>query len=114
MPGSSGEPVVTTSCAYFHFARETAGALGTRHSPRPLLFRGGKFLHNSGASRRENAEVCVRTTGWLHLAPLAGRGPRRSAAEDRGEGTILKFEPVENPPHPLARCSRPLPASGAR
>jgi len=24
-----------------------------------ILFQGGKFLHNSGASRRENAEVCL-------------------------------------------------------
>src|SRR4051795_2611019 len=52
MPGSSGELVVTTSCAYFHFARETAGALGARHSPRPLSLS-ETFMHHSGAPRRE-------------------------------------------------------------
>jgi hypothetical protein len=113
MPGCSGELVVTTSCAHFHFARETAGALGARHSPRPLSL-GETFMHHSGASRGEKAEACVRSTGWLHLAPLAGRGPRRSAAEDRGEGDYPQLRACREPPHPLATCSRPLPASGAR
>ena len=37
MPGESGEPSVTTLvCFTSPFAREAAGALGTRHSPRPL------------------------------------------------------------------------------
>jgi hypothetical protein len=31
------------------FAREAAGALGTRLSLRPLFFRGQKVLHSSGA-----------------------------------------------------------------
>jgi hypothetical protein len=39
-----------------HLAREAAGAFGTRHSPRPLFFRGESFMHDSGASRRGNAE----------------------------------------------------------
>src|SRR6202022_142482 len=37
MPGDSGATVVTTLVCYLHFAREAAGAAGTRHSPRPLL-----------------------------------------------------------------------------
>jgi hypothetical protein len=37
MPDVSGGPVVTNSCVYLHFTREAAGALGARHSPRPLL-----------------------------------------------------------------------------
>ncbi len=36
MPGSSGGPVVTNSCVFYHFTREAVGALGARHSPRPL------------------------------------------------------------------------------
>jgi hypothetical protein len=40
MPGDPGGPVVTTLVCFFHFAREAAGALGTRHSPRPLFFEG--------------------------------------------------------------------------
>jgi hypothetical protein len=38
----------------FYFACEAAGALGARHSLRPL-FRGEGNVHNSDASRRENA-----------------------------------------------------------
>jgi hypothetical protein len=34
-------------------------ALGARHSPRPH-FLGEEFTHYSGASRRGNAEVCLR------------------------------------------------------
>jgi hypothetical protein len=56
MPGYSGATVVTTLVCFLHFAREAAGALGTRHSPRPL-FQGESFMHNSGASRRGNAEL---------------------------------------------------------
>jgi hypothetical protein len=48
------EPVVTTLVCLFYFAREAAGAAGTRHSLRPLL--GERFMHNSGASRRGNAK----------------------------------------------------------
>src|SRR5215217_7110155 len=64
MPGEPGEPVVTTSCAYFHFARETAGASGTRHSPRPF-YKGRKIHAQLGRIRAARmAEVCVQTTGW--------------------------------------------------
>jgi hypothetical protein len=55
MLGVSGGPVVTTLVWLFYFPREAAGALGTRHSPRPLL--GGRFMQGSGASRRENADA---------------------------------------------------------
>src|SRR2546421_8194350 len=44
-------------------AREASGALGTRHSLRPLFSKGECFCKNSDASRREIAEVCreIRT-----------------------------------------------------
>src|SRR6266481_3551798 len=54
MPGDSGGPVVNTRVLSTN-AHEAAGASGTRHSPRP--HDGGNFLHSSGTSRRENAEV---------------------------------------------------------
>ncbi|MFL6812734.1 MAG: hypothetical protein ACJ8EK_01695, partial [Bradyrhizobium sp.] len=38
----------------FNFACEAAGAVGARHSPRPLW---AKFLYRSDAMRREAAEV---------------------------------------------------------
>jgi len=40
---------------FIYFAREAAGALGTRHSPRPLL--GERLTQDSGASRRESAKL---------------------------------------------------------
>jgi hypothetical protein len=50
---------VTTLVCFVFFAREAAGATGTRHSPRPLFFEAVDFLgHDSGASRRGNARVC--------------------------------------------------------
>jgi hypothetical protein len=54
MPGDPGATVVTNARAYYS-PRAAAGATGTRHSPRPLS--GERDMHNSGASRRENAEV---------------------------------------------------------
>jgi len=49
----------------FYFAREAMGALGTRHSLRPLLSRAAKqFLQNSGPSRREIAEPHLKLY-WL-------------------------------------------------
>src|ERR1700722_5281058 len=52
MPGDSGATVVTNARAYYS-TRAAAGASGTRHSPRPLW--GGRYMHNSGAMRREDA-----------------------------------------------------------
>ena len=40
------------------FVRTTAGAIGARLSPRPLLLRRAKLTQTSGASRRENAGAC--------------------------------------------------------
>jgi hypothetical protein len=57
-PDETGEPVVTTLVCFLSFAREAAGATGTRLSLRPLFSEGRRIVHRSGASRRENAEVC--------------------------------------------------------
>jgi len=38
--------------------------LGIRHSLRPLFSRGKRFLQNSGASRRENAEPHLKLRVW--------------------------------------------------
>src|SRR6266849_8005648 len=42
-----------------HSAHEAAGATGIRRSPRPL--RGERFMHNSGASGRGAAKLCLKT-----------------------------------------------------
>src|SRR5450432_1499519 len=55
MPGVSGVLVVTRVRSTTTIAHETAGALGIRHSPRPL--RGERFINGSGAWRGEVANV---------------------------------------------------------
>jgi hypothetical protein len=47
---------------HLNFAREAAGASGTRLSLRPLLSEGQKFSQTSDAWRRENAEACLIST----------------------------------------------------
>src|SRR5256714_13688543 len=44
----------------FYFACEAAGASRARHSLRPLFLRGEWIVHDSGASRRENAICCLK------------------------------------------------------
>src|SRR5439155_3223301 len=43
----------------FYFARETAGALGARHSLRPLSFRADVFCKNSDAPRGRGPMLVV-------------------------------------------------------
>jgi hypothetical protein len=72
MPGVSGGPVATTLVCFFYFAREAAGAAGTRHSPRPLL--GKRFMHASGASRREIAGARLKLA-WFFENRIRVRRP---------------------------------------
>src|ERR1700716_3786696 len=58
MPGLTGELVVTTLVCFLHCTRG-CGCIGARHSPRPLIFRGGDSCKPRAVSRRENAEVCL-------------------------------------------------------
>jgi hypothetical protein len=44
----------------FTFAYEAAGAPTHPAFPAPSVFWGHKFLHDSGASRREKANLCSR------------------------------------------------------
>ena len=73
---------------------------------------------------QERQREIIATCAWIASPALAmtnatsprlrgevGDGAKQSL---RVRGTIRKYEPVESPPHPLARCSRPLPARGAR
>ena len=62
--------MVTTLVCYLHFAHEAAGAAGTRHSPRPLIFLGEKFMHNSGVSRRGIAGVYLELAEWDDLGSI--------------------------------------------
>jgi hypothetical protein len=77
--------VVTTSCAYFHFARETAGALGARHSPRPLWAE--RLLTTRTRQRRGRAEGCLPR--YLKFTPLSSRTSERIASDDPGPITTI-------------------------
>jgi hypothetical protein len=57
-PVVTGEPVAKTR-VLSTIAHGAAGASGTRLSLRPLFFRGTTFLQDSGATRREDANVCL-------------------------------------------------------
>src|SRR6185369_16871944 len=78
MPGKPGELVVTTSCAHYHFARETAGASRARHSPRPLWAEHSctpRALRVAGMWSRELtslpklARARIRLTCWRAMIP---------------------------------------------
>jgi hypothetical protein len=71
MPGVSGEPVVTTLVRYFTFAREAAGALGTRLSLRPLISQGQEF-------QAKLARIARRDRELVFEASLRGAKRRRS------------------------------------
>jgi hypothetical protein len=69
-PGETGEPVVTTLVCFIIFAREAAGAAGTRLSLRPL-FRDGVFLRTArahGAAGKVDACRSLKRfrVWWLH------------------------------------------------
>jgi hypothetical protein len=55
MPGLSGVTVVTNARVYYT-TRAAAGASGARHSLRPLISEGGKFLQTSRETRGEIAK----------------------------------------------------------
>jgi hypothetical protein len=58
MPGVSGVTVVTNARA-FYTTRAAAGASGTRHSLRPLVFEGGMLMAKLARTRGEIAELCL-------------------------------------------------------
>jgi hypothetical protein len=63
MPGVSGVTVVTNSRVFS--TREAAGAPGARHSLRPLIPEGGRFLEKLAHTCGGIVKLCVRTAGCL-------------------------------------------------
>src|SRR5258708_116854 len=57
MPGRSGVTVVTMLVCFVYFAREAAGALGARHSLRPLISRGREIQVNLARKARRDREA---------------------------------------------------------
>jgi hypothetical protein len=80
MPGVSGVTVVTNARIYYS-TRAAAGASSARHSPRPLNFGGKDFMHNSGASRRGNAD------SYFGVIARSQRVARMRAGERRDPST---------------------------
>src|SRR2546430_1637598 len=82
---------VTTLVCFTNFAREAAGAAGTRLSLRPLFFeRRNSFVHTPGASRRGIADL------WLNWSDVIARSAANEAIHDCRRGGILDCfaEPV--------------------
>ncbi len=76
MPGDSGVLVVTRVRSTTIIAHETAGALGIRHSPRPLS--GGRFLARLGCSAPRGREVVSEISSAV-IASEATQSSIRSA-----------------------------------
>jgi hypothetical protein len=82
MPGDSGVTVVTNARA-FYTTRAAAGALGARHSLRPLISESGKLMANLARNRR-------RDRRRLSSPGLTGRSsiPETSMMESKGRGVL--------------------------
>ena len=89
---------MTTSCAYFHFARETAGASSARHSPRPLIFRWRNSLSKTRA-RAARSRTCVCDRGVSRILPSLRA--KRSNPSDKEESVDCFVAPL-----PCANASR--------
>jgi len=77
--------VVTTLVCFIYFAREAAGASGTRLSLRPPTSRAS--LQNSGATRGEKAESYL----WVGVIP--GRERNERARNLEIPGSALRAAP---------------------
>jgi len=78
MPGESGGPVVTMLVCFVFIAREAAGAAGTRHSPRPLVF-GAKDSCTTRAHRAARSRS--RIFSWLFEIWIDGNSLSTNARE---------------------------------
>src|SRR3954454_14811721 len=92
MPGCSGEPVVTTSCAFSLCTRD-CGCSAHPAFPAPSLLEGGCW-HRSGVfTSRERGGVCdharrhsahCNRIAGLHPSPICGEGGRQRAGRVGG------------------------------
>ena len=74
----SGVPVVTTLVCSLHIAREAAGALGTRHSLRPLFIEGHCLAKLGRLAPRERVLMFE-----IRKPSLRANGSRECAPDDR-------------------------------
>src|ERR1700726_4549152 len=115
MPGVSGVTVVTNARVYYT-PRAAAGASGARHSLRPLITEGGKFLEKLAHACGGIARPCLDAAGCLTgeevdarsaLKPRPACGERARASCERGGGAP---DGVRLAPSPLTRRLRCAPS----
>ena len=96
-PDVTGGPVVTTLVCYFYFAREAAGAAGTRLSLRPLFLEGQGFLQQLGRNARREGGLLSFAVRKLNrdvrfpLDRLRGRDEQSSLIQGRVRGVCRKL-----------------------
>jgi hypothetical protein len=86
--GCSGGPVVTTLVGFILFAREAAGALGARHSPRPHFCWANELMHNSGA-------IALRDRAVIFGIDVIGRSDLSAAAQRAAASAEARRAKVE-------------------
>src|SRR6266851_4637808 len=120
------EPVVTTLVCHFTFAREAAGAAGTRHSLRPLFIEGhcpaklgriaprecGGVSENNSPSFRGDAKHRTRNLEIPGLVLTHHPGmteSERLRSEENETGAIQRYSATSihsaAPRHSVSRCS---------
>src|SRR6266446_7764343 len=66
MPGRSGVTVVTMLVCFVLFRTRGCGCIVRPAFPAPSDFKGERFMHSSGDSRRGNAKVCLMNANAPH------------------------------------------------
>ena len=71
------------SCATITLCARGCGCSGHPAFPTPSVFLGERFMHDSGASRRGNADYCLKQFGvrWLHPSR---RAQKRAPQDEAG------------------------------
>src|SRR5712671_6774458 len=87
MPGVSGVTVVTMLVCSLKFCMRGCGCFGRPAFPAPSDFLGKRFMHDSGASRRGNAQLYRREPLRfpVQLRPLPGLAVLVELREERPE-----------------------------
>src|SRR3954466_13669676 len=96
MPGCSGEPTVTTSCALYPFCTRDCGCIKRPAFPTPFLGKGGKNLAQLGRIRAARTQTLAGLFGaahqldarlcLFHQAQISGEIVQRHAS--RGEADL--------------------------
>src|SRR5438876_309974 len=86
MPGRSGVTVVTTLVCFVLFCTRDCGRIARPAFPAPSEFSGTGLQSKPRAKAAASSRNRVSRPGLFNLAPLAGRGRRRSEAKSPGEG----------------------------